>query len=220
MSVKWADWTIVECTLNLLEEANKNGPYSFYHLLSGQDLLIKPVNEINKYFDKNLSYNFVEINDGKWAYKNIAERKYHKLFTPYSSFRVFRWIQKAIKKILVISFSTICKYTPYRRGSEWWDINQNLVTLIIDDKRWIKNKFSNFYCADEAFIQTIVAKHNLENNNKGLMHLADWNRSENGHPYTFRIDDYDMIMKSECFFARKFDCNMDGDIIDKICENV
>ena len=53
ISVEWARYSIVESTLIMLREAVKNGPYAYYHLLSGQDLPLKPVEEINRFFDTN-----------------------------------------------------------------------------------------------------------------------------------------------------------------------
>ena len=48
-SVKWASYSIVNATLLLLKCAIKHGPYAYYHLLSGQDLPLKPIEEINQF---------------------------------------------------------------------------------------------------------------------------------------------------------------------------
>lgn len=49
------------------------------------------------------------------------------------------------------------------------------------------------------------------------MRLIDWQR---GTPYIFRIDDKDMLRKSDMLFARKFDCNIDKKIIDYIAQYI
>ena len=45
------------------------------------------------------------------------------------------------------------------------------------------------------------------------MRLIDWDR---GSPYTFKIDDYSQIKKSNMLFARKFQVDVDEKIINKI----
>ena len=48
-----------------------------------------------------------------------------------------------------------------------------------------------------------------------IKRFIDWNR---GQPYTFKLEDFDLIMNSGCFFARKFSSKVDKNIIDKIYE--
>ena len=45
------------------------------------------------------------------------------------------------------------------------------------------------------------------------MRLIDWNR---GNPYVFKSSDFEELIKSDMLFARKFDCSVDKQIIDKI----
>ena len=42
-NVKWSSYSQIECELLLLDEALKNNKYSYYHLLSGVDLVIKDI---------------------------------------------------------------------------------------------------------------------------------------------------------------------------------
>jgi hypothetical protein len=49
------------------------------------------------------------------------------------------------------------------------------------------------------------------------MRCIDWTR---GEPYTFREEDFKMLMKSDMIFARKFSTNVDKKIIDMIYEKV
>ena len=45
------------------------------------------------------------------------------------------------------------------------------------------------------------------------MRLTDWKR---GNPYTFHMEDLEMLMSSGYIFARKFDENVDNTIIESI----
>ena len=73
------------------------------------------------------------------------------------------------------------------------------------------------------FLQSLILNSDFKNrlaqkdlNQEGstaFKRLIDWKR---GSPYVFRMGDYDLLMSSDCFFARKFDENVDPIIIDAI----
>ena len=79
--------------------------------------------------------------------------------------------------------------------------------------------------ADEIFLQTAVHhskfKENLyksaPNDIDASMRLIDWVR---GTPYVFQISDSDELINSDCMFARKFDENIDKQIIEKLYETL
>ena len=53
--------------------------------------------------------------------------------------------------------------------------------------------------------------------NFAIKRYIDWKR---GEPYTFKLEDFNELINSGCFFARKFSTNVDKDIIDKIYDYV
>ena len=78
---------------------------------------------------------------------------------------------------------------------------------------FIESTFHNTLCADEVFLQTLVHNSKFRNtlyHNKydndllSIVRYIDWTR---GAPYTFKVDDFDELMKSPFLFARKFDTN-------------
>jgi len=57
--------------------------------------------------------------------------------------------------------------------------------------------------------------------NESNMRFIDWTRGESiRHPWTFRIGDWDLLMSVPHFWARKFDDNVDNEIIEKICSKL
>ena len=50
-------------------------------------------------------------------------------------------------------------------------------------------------------------------NYKTCMRFIDWNR---GNPYIFKKEDYELLVKSDYIFARKFDMNVNSEIVDLI----
>lgn len=53
----------------------------------------------------------------------------------------------------------------------------------------------------------------FDNDRKAIMRLIDWTR---GNPYVFTKADYDELVSSPMMFARKFDPNVDSEIIKMI----
>ena len=51
------------------------------------------------------------------------------------------------------------------------------------------------------------------NSPEQIMRFIDWNR---GGPYTFTIEDLDLLKNSGCMFARKFSSAKDSEIIDAL----
>ena len=69
------------------------------------------------------------------------------------------------------------------------------------------------------YVKLFKDKINKESKDEHLMakRCIDWKR---GLPYTYKIDDYQELMNSPAFFARKFSTKVDKEIIDKIYTSV
>ena len=81
--------------------------------------------------------------------------------------------------------------------------------------------YKDTYCCDEVFLQTLVYNSSYKNNLYSYiiddyhanMRDIDWKR---GRPYTWRNTDFDELMASDYLFARKFDEQIDDQIVYKI----
>lgn len=73
-------------------------------------------------------------------------------------------------------------------------------------------------CADELFLQTVVMNSNLKSRVTGynLRHI-DFNR---GRPYTWREEDLSELLNSKDLFARKFNEDVDGIVIEKLYQTL
>ena len=110
-------------------------------------------------------------------------------------------------------------------GSTWFFLRRKHVEYILD---FIKNnkRFVSFFrrvlAPDEHFFQTILAgeysKGEIKNDN---LRYIDW--SSNGTeipPRTLTTKDFDKIVNSGKLFARKFDENVDKEILDRIDSDI
>lgn len=78
------------------------------------------------------------------------------------------------------------------------------------------------FAADEIAIHTLIMNSDLrtslwhtsdKSKNNMNFRLIDWKR---GRPYIWHIEDFSELISVEHLFARKFDENIDNEIIDKV----
>jgi hypothetical protein len=87
-----------------------------------------------------------------------------------------------------------------------------------NDKKYI-NRYLWTSCADEIFYQTIIAKLDcLEIENNCLRYIDFESGPE--YPKILRDEDYEKIIDSKALFGRKFDENVDKNIIEKIYNKI
>lgn len=237
IKVYWSDISLTEVELFLLRKAKETGTYCYYHLLSGSDLPLKPQKEILDFFDRNQGKEFVEYQiPGKFLSKPYYSRvKYYHLFTKHyrhsGRFKLMRDYffvgieYTAMFFQMLIGINRI-KGLEFARGSQWFDITDELAEYVLSKSDWIIKQFRMTRASDESFLPLLV--HNSKFRDRlyiktfdGDMHanmrFIDWTR---GEPYTFRNSDYNELISSDLLFARKFNEDTDCEIIERIEEYV
>ena len=225
LNVKWGDFSQIECELRLLE-ASVPKQYQYYHLMSGVDLPLKKQAEIHSFFEKHAGTEFVHFDAKKIdlsSYRRVS--KY-----VFIQKRTKNVVDKFLYKIMMIFQLGIDRGKntglTYQKGANWFSITNDLAKYVVSKRSLIEKQFKYTLCADEIFLQTIVAssnfincisENNFSDNYETIQYCIDWNR---GNPYVFRLDDFDYLMNSNMLFARKFDWNIDSDIINKIYDKI
>ena len=57
--MKWGGYSQIETELLLFSNAAETGEYSYYHLISGVDVLLKPISSFLSFFELNRGYQFL-----------------------------------------------------------------------------------------------------------------------------------------------------------------
>lgn len=237
INVYWSDISLTEVELFLLKKAREFNHYEYYHLISGSDLPIKSQEEILEFYDSNKGKEFVEYQiPGRFLSKEYYSRvKYYHLFTKHyrheGRFRLLKDYFFVCIEYIALFFQMIfrinrIKGLEFARGSQWFDITDNLAAYVLSKSEWILKQFRMTRASDESFLPLIV--HNSEYRTHlfcqtfdGDMHanmrFIDWKR---GDPYLFHSSDFNELISSDLLFARKFNEDVDNDIIIKIKEYV
>ena len=225
VSVNWGGYSQINVELALLSEATKT-PHAYYHLISGVDFPLKSQADIHQFFDDNAGKEYIAFDRCEERMEEYKDR-----------IRYYHWLQDKIGrnsgKLVAIMYRLEnaslriqsmlkvdrLKYCPYeiKKGAQWFSITHNLATYLLAQKN-IKKYFGKSLCTDELVVQTLAYaspyRDNIAGNN---LRLIDWCR---GKPYTFTSDDYSQLMESDRFFARKFDENVDLNIVEMLLEHV
>lgn len=223
VDVQWAQFSEVKATLNLLNAAiSEGGGYSHYFLISGQDFPLKSIGKIVRFLNERKDENFIDCA----LIKRFEKR--NDIYFPRMVIGRRIW-QKILKGILVYStggwnqtFSIIKRLKPanvqYYFGSQWWCLNDAMV-------KWIYNFLENYpeyiklfkhsLCPDECFFQTLVMNSPFANTTKPYLHYIKWEKGKSS-PKTLTTIDYEELKKAEKLIARKFDINVDAEIIERL----
>lgn len=219
-SVVWGAYSQIAVELDLLKAATAHDRYSYYHLISGQDLPIQSQDTLHNFFDGCGGRQFIRIDqtdddftyrlDGHFLWNRFGRRKNQS---------VLRWVDYQVSKLNQVvrghQFGMAIK-----KGDNWFSITDELARYVVQKEPWIERVFHNSICGDELFLQTLVwenwPKFKLwrnpgENEADACMRLINWNGGES--PQVFTVNDADIILNSRLMFARKFDCEVDDKIV-------
>ena len=106
------------------------------------------------------------------------------------------------------------------KGDNWFSITDELARYIVENASLVRSVFWDSMCGDELFLQTFAWNTGKrfdfyrmpgEDNTDGIMRMIDWGEDES--PRVLSMDDLDSISDSKMMFARKFDFEIDSDIV-------
>lgn len=224
INIFWGDYTQILAELSLLKSATSNYKYSYYHLISGQDMPLKSQDYIHDFFNNNKGYEFVDFDSFEETSLALERTRYY-YFLQKQTGRKRVSIPKIIQKVALLFEKTVginrskSIQDSLGKGSNWFSITDDFARYIVDNEEFILKHFTRTYCCDEVFIQTLLKKSPYKDNWYGFknneiqyqnLRYNDWNR---GKPYTFKKDEFFPLCESPYLFARKFSLDIISDDI-------
>lgn len=219
IDVKWAGFTIVKAAFNGIKEIVSSGrEYAFINLMSGQDYPVKSADYICSFLEKQVGRQLINAwNFDVWTEAKPRVERYH--FTDL----VFKG--KYAMERMVNKF-TGRRPTPknlafHGSNSTFWTLSPECAMFVVNkvenDKR-LYNFFKYTWGSDEFVFQTILMnspyRDQITNNN---YRYTDWSGG-GSHPKLLTTEDFDKIISSEAIFGRKFNIDIDENILDLIDE--
>jgi hypothetical protein len=223
----WGDISLVDATILLLKKVVYSGRnYDFVCLRSGQDLMVKE--GYKKYLAENKDRNFMEMfkvekSSNYVSLVNINWPKCtRKLYDNMHPFRLLRLLLKNLygiginllpnKDSLPENFDLYC-------GEQWFSISMKFAGYIIDflnENPWYYKAFKNSLAPDTWFFQTLIKNSSFSDTVVNSNHVyIKWGKTkrDSNHPVTLTLNDINDIERTGNYFARKFDVNVDKEVI-------
>ncbi len=227
IDVRWGRFSQVEATLALFKMVDAS-EYSYIHLISGNDFIIKPIEYIESFFSNNSAEYIESIELPEklfvWGAMDRVEVWYPQFIIDRPSNTVFRALRVIYREFVMRTKILKRKNMPvtaFYLGSSWFSLTGGCVEWI---KEYLKNNpdYTEFFrhgvCVDEVFFQTLVHISPYAKNvaNRNMTYMV-WGGSKTGGPNEMKINNLDKMLASDCIFARKF---TDMSTINTVCERL
>ncbi|MBU7581748.1 MAG: hypothetical protein KAF91_02340 [Nostoc sp. TH1S01] len=199
----------------------------WFILLSGADYPIKSARHIlddliSSPYDAYIQYEKITYKTYKQDLKQNMlwlKNSYKRYCTKSFSCNYIKHLKISLEHpLLTKPFLPFSKKTACFSGSQWFCGNRQAARYIIDfhsQKNYLTLYYSQIKYADESYFQTILANApHLKLKNDRLRYI-DW--SNGGcHPKTLLMEDLPNLLKSSAHFARKFDIDIDSNILNEL----
>ena len=214
-SINWGGTTYLKSILLLSEEALKDKEIEYIHLISGQDYPLKTPSHMSVFLRKEPEAQYIEsfsLPSDKWhngGMSRIQKYHLHDIFNA-RTYLGAKLIKKAIKFQNLFQLKRKYKdnLPPLYGGSSWWTLSYDCLAYVIaytHNNPQLLKRFEYTLSSDEMYFQTVIAtspfSSKVVNNN---LRYVDWTPRHGVSPVTLDERDYEKLLTSSAFFARKF----------------
>ncbi|ACZ32103.1 glycosyl transferase family 14 [Xylanimonas cellulosilytica DSM 15894] len=231
-TVHWGAWGLVQVLLNGARYIEDHGiPCDTYVYMSGQDYPLVSNEAIHDFFDEHDGQQFLEyfaLPDARWPAGGLDRiEAYHfqvrgrHLRYPPSAQQTPTVLRPMLAALPRVHRKIPGGYACYG-GSAATILAANGVRYLnsfvtTDLGRRVVRFFKKARHPDELFFQTVFLNSDLRDTvvNDELRYI-DWNPPEGYPPKILRMEDFTPIVSSSKLFARKFDADVDADILDAL----
>ena len=205
-SIDWGNQSLVLTELDLFEKAFENQEIKWFHLISGSDFPLKPVGEINRFFESSEEVDcFMETEP---LPEHIADRMtlYHFIVKRPNGRKTIS--KRLTDKLLALQCRLGVKRRhpdglPFMYGSNWVDLRRRAVAILLRKRADIIRHTRHTSSSDEIYKQTFLQNSGLRIESDNQRYI-DWS-ARRPSPKSLTPEDYAAIIASGKLFARKFD---------------
>lgn len=221
-AISWGSYKHLLAILDLCREAvewtNDDG---YIHILSGQDMLTRPMDDFRRFFDGNrtIYLDYREIPDMKEHQKKYYMHRNHLWRFDYRNpyIRILRKCDTFFQESSRLLNKKIGNESNLAQGVVWSSMPTVAVKYVlkyIDDNPDFMKDVVRTHIPEEFPFQTILCnspfRKSIVNNN---LRYYDWIKRNGSSPAYLDMTDLPKIQESDCFFARKVDSVISRDLI-------
>ena len=204
----WGTFGLVSSVVNAITQIERSAfEPDYVVLLSGADLPVRPVAQLERFLTEHLGREFIEVCDSSWIVGGLRESRY-RLFFPLNLRKhpILHRVLERAQRLLRVRREFPSGLTP-RFGSQWWALSWETCRAIVGYLRKHPNVYRFFrtvWIPDEMMFQTLV--HRLVMSERIAGHgLTHYQFTDKGKPVVYHNDHADYVLTLERFFVRKCD---------------
>ena len=220
--VHWGDYSQIEANLALFNYAKKDSQFDYYSVHSGNDILVRPIDELLRFLEEDQAYAYLDcrkLPDKQFQYGGGLGRialhwpkVFRKKYGRFSILRVLRSIYGRMYGAGIIKGRQLPAIDFYGQ-SDWFTLSEACVFNMfsyLENNPEFKALFKDSLIGSELFFNTVAVwtkgeKEIRTTNNLRYIDFDNPDKDTPGSPKLLKIDDYERIIQSNNFFARKVD---------------
>ncbi len=217
VDVRWAGYSTVQAAFNGIKQITDSGiQYDFINLITGQDYPIKSAEHIIQFLETNIGKQFIEYKDFEtdWTEAQSRVERFH-----FANLKV----PGKYRLEALINYFTQKRKIPgnlHMYGvSTFWTLSPDCARYVVDyveEKKALKRFLEYTWGSDEFIFQTVLMNSHYQNSivNNNYRYV-DWSAG-GSRPKFLKTEDYERIIKSDALFGRKFNIELDENILDMV----
>ena len=203
ITVRWGGFSQIKATLKLFETAFAHEDNAYFHLLSGEDVVLQPFEVIEKQWQHQFGFQAMmscEIAP-QYAYRFIMD-------SPHAD---SNWQRQLTGKIITKLQQGVAKIKPYHSpiyfGSQWFSVTREDWEKIVPFTDEYSDFFRHKLVPDEHFFQTLITEKltnqiRLSNDNRRQI-IFDKNVNNGNSPIYLDLFKLERAKFDGYWFARK-----------------
>lgn len=201
IDVRWGNVSQIKTELVLFKTALNNGPYDFYHLISGTHLPLKDIQGLDAFYSRHQGEEVMRFWPDDPGDADFKLRRYHLFSKGIRNSRAIAWrIIIKIQKVLGIRHF---RRETFLKTDNWKSLSQKGVEYLTRNADKILSRYRFSLCGDEYYAASELNMHPEQ------FHISDcpellYVRFNKSNPYTLTLKDYESLKDSEYIWARKF----------------
>ena len=203
ITVRWGGFSQIKATLKLFERAFANEDNAYFHLVSGEDVVLQPFEVIEKQWQQRFGFQAMMTCEmaPQYAYRFIMD-------SPHAD---SNWQRQLTGKIITKLQQGVAKVKPYHSaiyfGSQWFSVTHADWEKIVPFTDEYSDFFRHKLVPDEHFFQTLIAEKltnqiRLSNDNRRQI-IFDKNVNNGNSPIYLDLLKLERAKFDGYWFARK-----------------
>ena len=225
-TVNWGGTSVLDSEMHLLHMAKQHSDASYFHLISGQDYPVRPLNYFLKFFKKNAGKEFIQyvhLPHPKWEGNTFRRLQY---FYPYdyanNKTNPRQWVREQVKNQHKKGLKRPIpdEFDHLYGSSQWFSITRKAAESLLQYTEYSPKLYQRMrmtFAPEECYVATVII------NLMGVKNIIPWNyrfirwQYENGNrPANLGCEHFHYLLEHEYFFARKIDLPCSIKLLEKI----